>query len=151
MAKASEEASLLRFFQAFLLSCSFSGHGGLAGENELGDVGESDGVAAGDTLARELSDEIAEEEIDLIGGGETVDVGKKFGGEDFGIDNGCAGPKAVSVISTERRVCPSVRVTVILVDQHVATLSAGVLVLALMDRVLFRGHGLAFREIGVTT
>jgi len=38
-----------------------------------------------------------------------------------------------------------------LVDQHVAALAAGVLVLALAIGVLFWGHGLAFRKIEVTT
>jgi hypothetical protein len=75
LAKASDEANELRFVGGLRFACSLSGHGGLAGENELRDVGESDGVTAGDALASELPDEIAEEEIDLIGGGETVDVG----------------------------------------------------------------------------
>ncbi len=35
MAKASDEAIVLLFFRGFLLGGSFSGHGGLAGENEL--------------------------------------------------------------------------------------------------------------------
>jgi len=48
----------------------------------LGDVGKSDGVTAGDALTSELPDEIAEEEIDLIGSREAVDVGKKLVGED---------------------------------------------------------------------
>src|SRR6266446_3505523 len=80
LAKASDEANELRLLRGLWFVCSFSGHGGLAGENELRDVGESDGVTAGNALASELSDEIAEEEIHFVGGGETVDVGKKLGG-----------------------------------------------------------------------
>jgi len=38
-----------------------------------------------------------------------------------------------------------------IVDQHVATLAASVLKLALAIGVLFWGHGLAFRKIEVTT
>jgi hypothetical protein len=86
LAKASDEANELRFVGGLRFACSLSGHGGLAGENELRDVGKSDGVTACDALASELPDEIAEEEIDLIGGGETVDVGEKLGGENLGID-----------------------------------------------------------------
>jgi hypothetical protein len=76
----------LRFVGGLRFVYSLSGHGGLAGENELRDVGKSDGVTACDALASELPDEIAEDEIDLIGGGETVDVGEKLGGENLGID-----------------------------------------------------------------
>jgi len=36
------------------------------------------------------------------------------------------------------------------IDQHVTTLAAGVLILALLDGILFRGHGLAFLKIEVT-
>ena len=84
LAKASDEAIEHRFVRALrFVACSLFGHGGLAGEDELRDVGQSDGVTAGDALASELPDKIAEEEIDLIGGGETVDVSEKLGGEDF--------------------------------------------------------------------
>lgn len=71
------------FALGFWFVCSLSGYGGLARENELRDVCQSDGVPAGDAFAGELPDEIAKEEIDLIGGGETVDVGEKLGGEDL--------------------------------------------------------------------
>jgi hypothetical protein len=88
LAKVGDEAAEIRFFRGFVRGCSLSGHGGLAGEDELRDVSESDGVPAGDALAGELPDEIAEEEIHLVGSGETVDVVEKLGGEDFRIDNG---------------------------------------------------------------
>src|SRR5713101_6203720 len=132
------------------VGCSLSGHGGLTGENQLRDVGESDGVTAGDALASELPDEIAEEEIHFVSGGEAVDVGKKLGGEEFGIDNGNGGPETVSVVSAERGGRGAVRGAMVLVDQHVAALAAGVLELALMVGVLFWGHRLAFRKIEVT-
>jgi hypothetical protein len=117
----------------------------------LGDVGESDGVAAGDALASELPDKIAEEEIHFIGGSETVDVGKKFGGEDFRINNGNGGTETVGVVRAERRALRAVSAEMSRIDQHVAALAAGVLELALMIGVLFWGHGLAFRKIEVTT
>jgi hypothetical protein len=50
--KACDEASVLSFILSFILGGpSLSGHGGLTGKNELRDVGESDGVTAGDALA----------------------------------------------------------------------------------------------------
>ena len=131
LAKAGDEAIVLPFFHGFLLGCSFSSHGGLAGENELGDVGESDGVTAGDALASKLPDEIAEEEIDLIGGGETVDVVEKLGGEDFRIDGGNGGAETVGVVGAESRTRSAIRGTMVLVDQHVAAVAFGADVLAM--------------------
>ncbi len=131
LAKAGDEARVLGFFHGFLLSGSFSGHSGLAGENELGDVGESDGVTAGDALASKLPDEIAEEEIDLIGGGETVDVVEKLGGEDFRIHNGNACAETVGVVDAESRARSAIRGTMVLVDQHVAAVAFGADVLAM--------------------
>jgi len=130
LAKASNEANVLRFGRSFRFVCSFSGHGGLAGKDELRDVGKSDGVTAGNALASELSDEIAEEEIHFVGGGETVDVGKKLGGEDLGIDDGNADSETVGVIGAERWVLRTVRGAMVLVDQHVAALAFGAEVLA---------------------
>ena len=101
------------------------------------DVGESDGVTAGNALASELSDEIAEEEIHFVSGGEAVDVVKKFGGEDFRIDNGNGGTETVSVVGAESRAWRAVRGEMSRIDQHVAALAAGVLKLALMVGVLF--------------
>ena len=108
-----------------------SGHGGLARENELGDVGESDGITAGDALASKLPDEIAEEEIDLIGGGETVDVVEKLGGEDFRIDGWNGGAETVGVVGAERWARGAGRGTMMLVDQHVAAAAFGADVLAM--------------------
>jgi hypothetical protein len=41
---------------------------------QLGHVGQGDGVAAGDALASQLADEVAKEEIDLVGGHELMDA-----------------------------------------------------------------------------
>ena len=131
LAKASDEASVLRFFQGFLQGGSLSGHGGLARENELGDVGESDGITAGDALASKLPDEIAEEEIDLIGGGETVDVVEKLGGEDFRIDRRNADSETLGVVGAENRARSAICGTMVLVDQHVAAVAFGADVLAM--------------------
>jgi hypothetical protein len=54
-------------------------------EEQLGNVGQSDSVAAGDTSAGELLGEIAEEEIHGKGGGEVIDPAEKVGGEDLGL------------------------------------------------------------------
>ena len=133
LAKASDEAIEHRFVRALrFVACSLFGHGGLAGEDELRDVGQSDGVTAGDALASELPDEIAEEEVDLIGGGETVDVGEKLGGKDFGVDTRF---ETIGVIGAERGAVYAVGKAVSCIDQHVTTLAAGVLILALLDGV----------------
>jgi len=130
LTKASDEVNELRFVRGLRFVCSLSGHGGLAGEDELGDVGKSDGVTAGDALTSELPDEIAEEEIDLIGSREAVVVGKKLVGEDIRIDSGNGGPETVDVVGAERRASGSVRWTVMLIDQHVAALAFRAYVLA---------------------
>jgi hypothetical protein len=151
-AKASDDASELLFIHGFLLGGSLPGHGGLAGEDQLRDVGESDGVAAGDALASELPDEIAKEEIHFVGGGETVDVVKKLGGEDFGIDNWDGSAETVGVVGAERGACGSIRWAMVLVDQHVATLAFRADVLAVgidggADGIAgFRGHDLNLSE-----
>lgn len=80
------------------------------------DVGKSDGVTAGDALASELPDEIAEEEIDLIGGGETVDVSEKLGGEDFGVDGWDTRFETIGVIGAERGAVYAVGKPTVLVD-----------------------------------
>ena len=55
-------------------------HGGDAAEEELADVGDGHGVATVDAFARELADEIAEEKVDGLGGGEVFQVAEEFGG-----------------------------------------------------------------------
>jgi len=110
----------------------FSGHGGLAGEDQLRDVSKSDGVTAGDAFAGKLSDEIAKEEIDLVRGGEAVNVVEKLGGQDFGVYRRNGGLEATGVVSAQSRAPGTVCGTMSFVDQHVAALPVGVLVLALV-------------------
>src|SRR5260370_40744220 len=144
--KDSDEVLEHRFVRGRGFAGSLSGHGGLTGEDELRDVSKSDGVAAGDALGSELPYEIAEEQIDLGSGCETVDVGEKLGGEDLRIDRGNTGSKTVRVIGAEGRARGSLRRAMMLVDQHVATLAFGADVLAMMvdgganRSVEFGGH-----------
>jgi hypothetical protein len=56
---------------------------GDAVEEELGDVGEGNGVAASDAFVSELLDEIAEEGVDATGGREISDVVEEFVGGGF--------------------------------------------------------------------
>src|SRR5439155_8283307 len=115
--KTSDEAIERRFVRALrFVACSLFGHGGLAGEDELRNVGKSDGVTAGDALASELPDKIAEEEIDLIGGGETVDVSEKLGGEDFGVNGRNTRFETIGVIGAERGAVHAVGKPAVLVD-----------------------------------
>ena len=130
LTKGSDEALERCFAAGVWLVGPLFGHGSLAGEDELGDVGKCDGVAARDALASELPYEIAEEEIDLISGDETVDVGKQLGGEDFGINGGNGSLEAIGVISAEGRAAISLGGTMVLVDQHVAAVAFGANVLA---------------------
>jgi hypothetical protein len=91
----------------FLLGRLFCGHGGLAGQNQLRDVGQGDSVAPGDALARELPDEIAEEEIHLIGGRKAVNVAEKLCGEDLRVHDGNS-LEALCVVGAERGPAGSV-------------------------------------------
>jgi hypothetical protein len=134
-----------------LRGCSLPGHGGLAHENELGDVGEGQGIATGDAFPDELPDEIAEEEIDFIGGGEGADILEKLGGENLGVYRGCICLETAGVVGAERRASGAAGGTMMGVNHHAAAVAAGVLVLALLIGVLFWGHGLAFRKIELRT
>jgi hypothetical protein len=96
-----------------------------------------------------LPDEIAEEEIDLMGGSEAVDVGQKLGGKDFGIDKGNLGPETFGAEGAESGWSGSV--AMVAINQHVAALAAGVLELTLVHGKLFWGHGVAFRRMEVMT
>ena len=62
---------------------------GDAVEEELGDVGEGHGVAAGDAFVSELLDEIAEEGVDGTRGCEISDVVEEFVGGGFVLDAAC--------------------------------------------------------------
>jgi hypothetical protein len=55
-------------------------HGGDAAEEELGDVGDGDGVEPGDAFAGELADEVAEKGVYRVRGGEVGQVAEEFGG-----------------------------------------------------------------------
>jgi len=57
--------------------------GGDTVEEELRDVGEGHGVAAGDALVSELGDEISEEGVDGVGVSEVSDVVEEFVGDGF--------------------------------------------------------------------
>jgi hypothetical protein len=81
----------------------FFPHRGKAIEEQLAKVGQSDGVTAGDALAGELFDEIAEEEIHGIGGGEVYDIAEKLGGEGFGVGSLLGIPRLPSVFGTKSR------------------------------------------------
>jgi len=135
LVEAGDESIVLGIFRSLHLGFYFFCHGGLTGKNKLGHIGEGDGVAAGNALAGELPDEVAEEEIHFVGGGEAVDVGKKLGGEDFRIDKGNFGAETFSVEGAESRRSGSV--AMIGINQHVAALAAGVLELALVHGKLF--------------
>jgi len=130
----------------FFLCCSFSGHGGLAGEDQLRDVGEGDGVTTGDALARKLPDKFAEEEIHFIGGGEAVDVIKELGGEHLRIHHGLSRLETAGVVGAERRAGGAICWAMIGGNEHVATAAAGALVLALLIGLLFWGHRVAFLD-----
>src|SRR5271154_970451 len=59
---------------------------GLGVEEELGDVGEGGGVAAGDAVVGEVFEEVGEEEVYGGGLGEIFCAGEEVGG--YGVD-GC--------------------------------------------------------------
>jgi hypothetical protein len=130
-----------------LLLLLFSAQRGETVEEQLAKVGQGDGVLAGDAFASELFNEIAEEEIDFIGGGEVFDGTQKFGGDGFGVWSGTARSASVCVVGAEGRALLSIQGTVILVNQHVTTaafqayvLAAGIVV-GTNRKVVFGGHG----------
>jgi hypothetical protein len=55
-------------------------HGGDAAEEELADVGDRDGVESRDAFACELADEVAEERVDGLGGGEVFQIAEEVVG-----------------------------------------------------------------------
>jgi hypothetical protein len=130
--KAAGEFDALRFFLGFIFSRNLSLQSGKAVEEELGNVGQGNGVAAGDAFARELFDKIAEEEIHGLGGGEVIDLAEKVGGEEFRVDSGNGGSETIGVVGAERRARGSVRETMMIVDQHVAAIAFRADVLAVV-------------------
>ena len=93
-------------------------------------IGESDGNASGDTFASELSDEIAEEEIDLICGRKAVNVAEKLRSEDLRVHGRNSHLETAGVVGAERGTAGSVREAMMIVDQHVTTLTFGTDMLA---------------------
>ncbi len=131
LAKAAGDANVLRFCLCFVLGFDLSLQSREAVEEQLGNVGQGNGVTAGDAFAREPLDEIAEEEVHGTGGGEVIDLAEKVGGENFGIDRGNGGSETVGVVGAERWALGAVRGTMILVDQHVTAVAFGADVLAM--------------------
>lgn len=148
---SSEEAADERLVFRFFLGGELSLQRGETVEEQLGNVGQGNGVAAGDALAGELPDEIAEEEIHGTGGGEIIDVAEEIGGEELRVDGGNIGAETAGVVGAERGAVRIIRGTLMLVNQHVTTLAARVFVLALLNSALFWRHDLAFRMIEVKT
>ena len=145
--EAGDEAIEDRFARGIrFFCCSLLGHGGLAGEDELRDVSQGDGIAACDALAGELPDEIAEEEVHFVGGGEAVDVSKEFGGENLGVDRRRSRCETASMVGAEGWAGGATCWAMIGIDQQAAAVAAGVLVMALRIRVLFGGHGFNLSE-----
>jgi len=72
-------------------------HGGKGIEEELRDVGESNGVAASDALAGELFDEMAEEAIHGVRAGEVLDPSKKVSGNGFRIESDNLAPDSATL------------------------------------------------------
>jgi hypothetical protein len=128
-----------------LLVLHFFPQRGKAIEKQLAKVGQGDGVAASDAFSGKLFDEIAEEEIHGVGGGEVYDLAEKLGSKGFGIGDGILRFALGKMVRAKRGTFLSIRGTMILVNQHVATLAARILVLTLGFGVVFGGHGFAFR------
>ena len=133
-----EEGAIAFRFKFGLLFLLPGAHGG---EEQLRHVSESDGVAAGDTFVSELLDEVAEEEIHLVGGDKLMNAVEKLGGDDGGVGTGNARFEFAGVIGAHSGVSGAVGGAVMFVDGHVAMLATSVLVLALRIGVKFRGHG----------
>src|SRR4029077_4205862 len=109
-------------------------------EEQLAEIGQGYGVAAGDAFASELLNEIAEEEIHGVGGGEVFEIAEELGGEGFGIGEGTLRFALGKMVGAERGTFLSIRGTLILVNQHVTTLAARILMLTLGFGVMFGGH-----------
>jgi hypothetical protein len=124
----------------------FAAKGGKAIEEELGDVGHGEGVAAGDAFAGELFQEVAQEHVDGVGGAEVLDGAKEFGGEGFGVGEGRGSFEAIGMVGAKRRTVLAVGEAVAPVDEHVTAATFGVDMLAVGAGgdfkccVLFGGH-----------
>lgn len=81
--KHAEEATAGLFVVLVIFGLTLTIEGGDAVEEELGDVGEGYGVAAGDAFMSELLDEIAEESVDATDGSKISDVVEESVGGGF--------------------------------------------------------------------
>lgn len=113
MERAEEEVAGLFVDFGFLLAAD----GGKAVEEELADVGHGDGVAAGDAFVGELADEVAEEDVDGVGGGEVGDFAEEFSGDGF-VVAALLLEAFAGVVGAEFRIGTD--------GEHVAAASAGV-------------------------
>lgn len=131
-------------------------------EEQLRNVGEGDGVAAGNAAASDLFQKIAEEEIDGGSGGEVLDSTEKLGGDGFVAR--MRRRSFAEMIGAEFGVLflPTIGVRVSIVDQHAAAVASGICMLAMaicmtlggmtfgrliFGGVIFSGHGNPFRRI----
>lgn len=84
-------------------------------QKKLRDVGDGQGFLAINPCAGELLDQVAEEDVDLIGAGETSGKLEQFGGEGFLVGLGGSGPiemiSAERIVTRARRPCHSFQST----------------------------------------
>jgi hypothetical protein len=116
-------------------------HDALAVEEELGDVGEGGGVAAGDAMVGEIFQEVGQEEIDGGGLREVFRAGEESGGDGFdglgALRLGCERfGLGAGVEGAERGVARG--------QEHTAAAAGGGVVLAERVGVGFRAHKLSF-------
>jgi hypothetical protein len=130
-----ELLGLISFRQRGVFALLLPFEGGETVEKQLADVGLSDGVAAVDTFAGDLLEEVAEIAIDGGGGGEIFDATEEFGGECF-VRLRSFGVALSEMVGAERVVA--------LGNERAAMVAAGVDVTTEKIRVIFRGHGSAF-------
>jgi hypothetical protein len=119
--QAEEETARLGIVFLLFFGPMLATEGRDAVEEELGDVGEGLGVAAGDAFVSELLDEIAEEGVDGTRGCEISDVVEEFVGGGFVLDAACLQLLA-DVVGTEGGAGIS--------GEHVTTMAFAVDVLA---------------------
>jgi len=86
----------------------FAEHDAVAVEEELGDVGEGGGIAAGDAMQGEILQEFAKEEVDGGWGREVVDAGEEFGRGGLAVGVEASFGFGASVVDAERGVIGSV-------------------------------------------
>src|ERR1700682_5327179 len=115
-------------------------HGGEGIEKKLRNIGECNAVAAGDALAGELFDEMAEKAIHRICIGEVLDPSEEVRGDGFGIGSGNTHVAAVRMIGAKRGVRISIRGSKVRIQEHVATSAFGTDMLTVESSLRFRRH-----------